>query len=160
MSSLGQFRSRHSLAGPRSQWPDLLSFYELDQKYFPNPWTIDNWDKLLNHSAQDIYLGHIQSEQAQVIGFILYLLNPTDHFAHLVKVLSVPDVVRNGLGHQMLTRSEDELRQLQITHFFLEVEADNTPAIGLYQKCGYQRIHTQRDFYGNGRDALIMERRD
>lgn len=160
MSSHWQFESRHSLASVRPSWPNLVYYFELDQKYFPNPWTLENWDKLLNHSTQDIYLSHALSDQGQVVAFILYLLNPTDHFAHLVKILSVPDIQRQGLALEILRRSEEELRQLKMNHFFLEVEANNAAAIGLYQKCGYRRIHTQRDFYGTGRDALIMERRD
>lgn len=160
MSLKWQFVGCYSPASERAPWPELVTYYELDQKYFPNPWTLDNWNKLLNDSAQDIYLAEARGEQGQVLAFILYLLSPADRFAHLVKILCLPDIQRQGLATELLRCSEKELTQAQINHFFLEVEATNTAAIGLYQKFGYLHIHTQRDFYGSGRDALVMERRD
>jgi len=41
------------------------------------------------------------------------------------------------------------------TDFFLEVSEHNTPAIKFYQKMGFKQIHSRKNYYGPGDDALI-----
>ncbi|MDI7196676.1 GNAT family N-acetyltransferase [Leptospira santarosai] len=42
--------------------------------------------------------------------------------------------------------------------FFLEVDSANSPAIALYESCGFQRIHVRKHYYENGSDALIYKK--
>ena len=40
----------------------------------------------------------------------------------------------------------------------LEVGVENTGAIALYEKLGYQSISTRKNYYGHGLDALVMRK--
>ena len=40
---------------------------------------------------------------------------------------------------------------------YLEVSSQNTNAISLYQKFGFEKIHTREKYYGE-EDAFVMER--
>ena len=42
-------------------------------------------------------------------------------------------------------------------HLFLEVRADNIPAISLYKKMSFLEINRRENYYGDV-DALVMER--
>lgn len=63
---------------------------------------------------------------------------------------------RQGLGQALLaeclaTASTERLRAI-----LLEVDADNTPAIGLYHRAGFRRSRLLRDYYGPGRNGWKM----
>ena len=40
----------------------------------------------------------------------------------------------------------------------LEVGTENTSAIALYEKLGYQTIATRKNYYGQGLDAFVMRK--
>lgn len=41
---------------------------------------------------------------------------------------------------------------------FLEVKEGNFPAINLYQKAGFQQIAIRQNYYGDGKNAVIMKK--
>jgi len=51
-----------------------------------------------------------------------------------------------------------DLKNRGIKKVFLEVEHDNVPAIALYEKYGFVRYGYRRDYYGQGKDAVLMSR--
>jgi len=44
------------------------------------------------------------------------------------------------------------------TSVFLEVKEGNFPAINLYQKAGFQQITIRKNYYGDGKNAVIMKK--
>jgi ribosomal-protein-alanine N-acetyltransferase len=46
----------------------------------------------------------------------------------------------------------------QASAMMLEVGVENAGAIALYEKLGYQRISTRKNYYGQGLDALVMRK--
>ena len=55
------------------------------------------------------------------------------------------------LMDEMITNSKEDSK------FYLEVNVKNEPAIQMYEKFGFKKIHTRKKYYGE-EDALIMER--
>ncbi len=58
----------------------------------------------------------------------------------------VPDYRKRGYGRQMLEEAIRMIRTTSQQTIMLDVETDNTPAIGLYTSCGF-RIKTTYDYY-------------
>jgi ribosomal protein S18 acetylase RimI-like enzyme len=54
----------------------------------------------------------------------------------------LPAYRRRGLAWQTLALLTEQLRAEGITHIGLEVETNNTPAVALYQACGFRPITT------------------
>ena len=44
------------------------------------------------------------------------------------------------------------------TSVFLEVKEGNFPAINLYRKAGFQQITIRKNYYGDGKNAVIMKK--
>jgi len=40
----------------------------------------------------------------------------------------------------------------------LEVATDNAGAISLYENLGYAQVSTRSNYYGRGKDALVMQK--
>lgn len=65
---------------------------------------------------------------------------------------------RRGIGALLLSRLEEALRTRGARECYLEVRADNEPAIRLYEKAGYRRDRLLRDYYGPGKNGLLMKK--
>ena len=131
-----------------------LALFELDQNYFPTPWTRDSWLDLFKE--QERLLVTLKKSEGVLIGFCLFDLSHADSFAHLLKVLIIPEERTKKYSKPLLEKALEHLKAHQFSQFFLEVEADNYAAQKLYLSCGMKVIHRKKDFYGQGRDALIM----
>jgi ribosomal-protein-alanine N-acetyltransferase len=77
--------------------------------------------------------------------------------ADLDRIAVVPDARGHGLARELLAELLDRARDLGAERMLLEVAADNTAAIGLYESCGFDTISTRKAYYPDGADALVME---
>lgn len=125
---------------------------ELDSLYFPTPWSEDSW-KSLNEQNRLLV---IMLKKEQVAGFCLFDKSVPDSFAHLLKILVVPEFRKQGHSRVLLDNAIDQLRQEGCSRLFLEVEESNHAAQKLYSGRGFSVVHRKKDFYGENRNALIM----
>lgn len=132
----------------------LSSLKDLDQSFFPTPWSSESWDKVFYSLSERFIL--VSEGDGTVMGFALFDINVADSFAHLLKILINPNVRGMGLGRDLLNEAIEILKAREIKTFFLEVEEFNNPAINLYEQAGFKIIHTKKQFYSNGATALIM----
>ena len=61
-----------------------------------------------------------------------------------------------GLASMLWAELLRLLKEKGMAKVFLEVESDNVPAIALYEKSGFTGYGLRRDYYGQGRDAVLM----
>lgn len=127
--------------------------YELDQAFFPTPWSKDSWEKLFNEHER--LLVTLKANEI-TIGFCLFDLNAVDSFAHLLKIVIHPELRNKGYSKKLLNEALLNLEKKGFTQFFLEVEESNLAAQKLYKSSGFKIIHRKKDFYGENRAALIM----
>lgn len=144
------------IEGQKTYTSDLaFVLYELDQKHFPTPWSLDSWKSLFVDHDRLLVIVEIDDE---VIGFSLFDRVIEDSFAHLLKIIIHPKYRAQGLSKLLLNESIFSLEKNGCTHYFLEVEESNLSAQKLYLSCGFKVIHRKKDFYGQDRSALIMTR--
>lgn len=77
--------------------------------------------------------------------------------AELYRVIVAPARRRQGLAGDLMRRGLAWARGQGAERVMLEVAADNEPAIALYRDHGFAQVAGRADYYGRGRDALIME---
>lgn len=77
--------------------------------------------------------------------------------ADLDRIAVLPSSRGQGVATGLLTDLIDRARDLGAERMLLEVAADNTAAIGLYEAYGFDTISTRTGYYAGGVDALVME---
>ena len=65
---------------------------------------------------------------------------------------------RQGVADGLLTALTAAVRAQGVQTIFLEVGVHNAPAVALYQKHGFTRLSVRKNYYGEGKDALVMRR--
>ena len=82
--------------------------------------------------------------------------------AELLTLAVAPEARRRGLGGKLVARFLYQARLRGAEDAFLEVSAENAPAIALYESLGFARVGLRRGYYqttvGTGIDALILRR--
>ena len=64
-----------------------------------------------------------------------------------------------GIGATLLEAMATRAREGGVALLHLEVRADNVAALRLYERHGFVADGRRRDYYGRGRDAVLMSRR-
>src|SRR3989441_5502668 len=75
---------------------------------------------------------------------------------HLISIAVRPDSRRKGLGETLLVELEKRLSKERPLR--LEVRQSNLAAIQLYSKRGFTKTGGAEGYYGDGEDAIIMEK--
>ncbi|MBO4770385.1 MAG: ribosomal protein S18-alanine N-acetyltransferase [Clostridia bacterium] len=91
----------------------------------------------------------------QPVGYavMLYLLDDGE----ICTVCVAKEHRRKGIGSLLLESLVNEGKQLGIKIFNLEVRAENSPAITLYEKHGFTITGKRKNYYSNPiEDALVM----
>ncbi len=82
--------------------------------------------------------------------------------AELLTIAVAPEARRRGLGHKLMARFLYQARVRAAERAFLEVAADNVPAIGLYESAGFAAAGRRRGYYLSPEreriDALVLAR--
>ena len=75
--------------------------------------------------------------------------------AEIITIGVHPDARGTGIAIAMLGLMENEVKKSGAKQIFLEVSAENVPAINLYKKCGFVQ-NGRRPRYYDGIDAILM----
>ena len=81
--------------------------------------------------------------------------------AELLTIATHPTYQRRGLGLHCMADWHAKAKTLGAKRAFLDVAADNLPAIALYERCGYRPCGQRKGYYarksGETCDAMVME---
>ncbi len=93
-------------------------------------------------------------------GFILIRVLPPE--AEVITLAVAPEARRRGMGRALLRAALDAAEAAGAEAIFLEVAADNQPALALYAGEGFGEVGRRRGYYprpcGAGADALLLRR--
>ena len=96
-------------------------------------------------------------EEDRVAGYVgsQTVMDETD----MMNVAVHPDFRRMGIGEKLVVRLVEELNALGSRALMLEVRVSNVPAIGLYEKMGFQQVGLRKNYYSDPKeDALILRK--
>ncbi len=98
----------------------------------------------------------VLTDGSQVWGYVDVAVVGRD--ADLMTIVVAPQLRGQGWGLRLLDAGRRAAAEHGADVMFLEVRADN-PARRLYERAGFVRIDTRRDYYGPGEDACVMRGR-
>ena len=114
------------------------------------------------------YRRHLDSETAQVLvasanhrrflGTAVVFFRKQSRIARLYSIATKPESQGKGVGSALIAAAELAARARQCKSLRLEVRNDNTVAIGLYERLGYQRIAQLPSYYEDGADGYRYEK--
>ncbi|QOD13151.1 ribosomal protein S18-alanine N-acetyltransferase [Psychrobacter sp. 28M-43] len=95
----------------------------------------------------------------EIVGYCLYQM--TFEQAEVLRIGTDPEHQRQGIASQVLNKLHELLQLNQVESLLLEVRADNTAAIALYEQQAFNIIHKRKGYYKMPHkpavDALIMQ---
>jgi ribosomal protein S18 acetylase RimI-like enzyme len=151
MSGLSlKYQMKSFKSAKKSELESLCSF---DSLYFPLPWSQAQW--LESQASQEYYFSTSHDDK-ELLAFSVYLVRPSDSFAHLLKILVVPDDRKRGVGRQHFLHDKNHLKKQMIKQVYLEVETSNGDALSFYHSAGFERLVEKKNFYGAERHAASM----
>jgi [ribosomal protein S18]-alanine N-acetyltransferase len=158
-------RAQQALAHPPSEdlvldrlrWWDLEEVQALERLLFgEDPWTAGQlWSELARVPESRWYV--VARRGGRIVGYAgVFVVVPE---ADVQTVGVAREEQGRGTGRVLLGALIDRAEASGAAILHLEVRADNAAAIGLYQAMGFVADGRRRDYYGRGKDALLMSRR-
>lgn len=124
---------------------DVDTILELESLSLPHPWIRSDIEALI----------YDDNKMALIIGSYGYVgVSWVLDEAEIGNICVHPDMRRHGFARALLTILISELQKRGIAQLFLEVDEENTGAISLYEKIGFECYSRRRGYYGKT-DALL-----
>jgi ribosomal-protein-alanine N-acetyltransferase len=131
---------------------DIEEISLLEQASFNDPYPSYFLSELARDNPETFLVLTLNNE---IVGY-----GVVDHWEdhdHLISIAVRPDCRKKGLGEALLVELEKRLSKERPLR--LEVRQSNLAAIHLYSKRGFTKTGSAEGYYGDGEDAIIMEKR-
>ena len=146
--------NRHLQLRPMSV-NDLSQVAALEQEVFA-PSNHEPWSESL--FAEDLAeAGHIwwvAHDEEKIVGYAGGVVAGGE--VQISNVAVAAERRREGIAARLLARVTYDGQMLSATTSELEVDVDNDPARGLYERLGYAEVGRRPNYYGAGHDAIVM----
>jgi ribosomal-protein-alanine N-acetyltransferase len=139
------------------RWWDVEAARRIEADLFPDPWSVEAfWSELAHVPDARHYI--VAEDGGAIVGYggLVTTAGQAD-----VQTLAVARGRQgSGLGARLLDALLVEARARQAREVLLEVRAENTVALALYARAGFERISIRRGYYRpGGTDALVLRLR-
>ena len=132
---------------------DIKYIMALEQGSIVHPWESKAIESLIVDKNKKCYVADLHGEVVGYVGAEIVLDE-----CNIGNIVTHKDYRGRGFATEILGILLDVLKRNGVAKVFLEVEYDNVPAIALYEKHGFTRYGQRRDYYGPGKDAVLMNK--
>ncbi|WP_255440957.1 GNAT family N-acetyltransferase [Synechococcus sp. HK01-R] len=137
---------------------------DLDEAALGGLWTLQQWTHELSE-AQRICLGLFDGplfdgppfDRPRLVALACGWMVVDE--LHITAVAVAPERRRCGFGRVLLEALLQRAAAGGARHATLEVSSCNAAALALYSNCGFETAGCRRNYYSDGRDALIQWRK-
>lgn len=132
---------------------DVQAIMALEQGSIEHPWESKAIETLITDSNKTCLIAELDGTIAAYVGAESVLDE-----SNIGNIVTHKDYRGRGIATRLFDALLKELKEQGIVKVFLEVEHDNAPAIALYEKSGFTKYGHRRDYYGSGKDAVLMSK--
>ncbi len=143
----------HELLIRAAELTDVGAVMNLEQGSIIHPWTENDIKTLITDMNKRCIVADLDGEIVCYVGAESVLDE-----CNIGNIVTAKEHRGNGYATTVLGVLLNLLRQNGISKVFLEVEDGNEPAISLYKKHGFAQYGYRRDYYGQGKDAILMSK--
>ncbi|MEY2768751.1 MAG: hypothetical protein RL359_387 [Actinomycetota bacterium] len=138
---------------------DLPVLVSMERVLFADsPWSMGQFKEEFKGVPNSRYFLVATNEADQIVGYAAVLVVAPGVEADVLTVAVLPEYARQGIATHFMKELETWSQSKQALAMMLEVGVENTSAIALYEKLGYQSIATRKNYYGQGLDAFVMRK--
>jgi ribosomal-protein-alanine N-acetyltransferase len=138
---------------------DLPILVSMERVLFADsPWSMGQFKEEFKGIPNSRYFMVATNAQDQIVGYAAVLVVAPGVEADVLTVAVLPEYARKGIATHFMGELEKWSKEKQALAMMLEVGTENTSAIALYEKLGYQTIATRKNYYGQGLDAFVMRK--
>jgi len=133
---------------------ELLSY--IDTASFNLAWTSAQWRNEVENPNNHVFLIYEDEELLIPVGFISYGISGYD--IELKKIAILPQYRKMKYASMAIEKMIEDGRSEGIQNIIVEVAITNLPAIRLYEKYSFYKIHIRKKYYDNLVDAIVMQK--
>ena len=138
---------------------DLPVLVSMERVLFADsPWSMGQFKEEFKGVPNTRYFLVASNSEDQIVGYAAVLVVAPGVEADVLTVGVLPQYLRQGIATQFMAELEKWSISKQAPAMMLEVGTENTAAITLYKKLGYENISTRKGYYGAGLDAFVMRK--
>jgi len=141
---------------------DLAFIYEIEELSFSESerYTAQHLE-MLGQFQSYCFLVAQENIRYTIIGYCIGVIKLTKEgqMGHIISIAVHPNHRRRGIGIGLAKTLMGHLQELGATFFQLEVKMTNKAARGMYRKLGFVEEYILRNYYGDGKDAVLMRMR-
>jgi ribosomal-protein-alanine N-acetyltransferase len=138
---------------------DLPVLVSMERVLFADsPWSMGQFKEEFKGVPNSRYFMVATNAQDQIVGYAGVLVVAPGVEADVLTVAVLPEYARQGIATHFMNELEKWSQGKEALAMMLEVGVENTSAIALYEKLGYQTITTRKNYYGQGLDAFVMRK--
>lgn len=100
---------------------------------------------------------YVYEEKNKILGYLSTMFD-----GEIIEILNFcvdKEYQHQGIGTKLLSYALDSLKEKGAKSSILEVRESNINAINLYKKLGYLKINVRKEYYDNGENALVLEKK-
>lgn len=134
---------------------DLQTIVRLENEIFPaDPWSQQNYEYEMNENPYACI--YVYEKDGNIIGYLDLWI--TFEQAQIANIGVLGSYRKQGIATQLMDYAVDVCESQECENMSLEVRKSNEPAISLYEKYGFIKAGTRRNYYEDGEDAYLMIR--
>ena len=130
---------------------DIQAIMALEQGSIEHPWESKAIETLITDNNKVCLVAELDGIIVSYVGAESVLDE-----SNVGNIVTHREYRGRGIATELFKALLAELMEKGIRKLFLEVEHDNVPAIALYEKLGFTGYGYRRDYYGKGKDAVLM----
>jgi len=136
------------------RWTDIPAAEAIEVESFAaDRWSVESfWGELAGVPHRGHYVALAQG--AELVGYAGVTFIQDD--AHLQTIAVARTARGQGCGRSLLGEVLSEANRRGAARCLLEVQDDNTGAIGMYKRAGFEQLSVRPRYYPGGHDALVL----
>ena len=129
---------------------------EIERFSFPNrkPFSEDYFRKLYQKFPEEFI---VAKDEGKILGYAVGGVQKD--CGKIISISVHPAWRKKGVGKKLANFYIEHLKKKNLKEIFLRVRKNNLAAISFYKNLGFQILKTIKNYYQNGDDADLMERK-
>lgn len=122
-----------------------------------SPWKDKDFYDALEAVNSVVFIASIdEDEEEKIVGLLIASVVMTEADIYMIVVDEA--YKKKGIAYQLFEHLIADCREQEVENIFLEVRISNQPAIGLYERLGFNEIGIRRAYYSSPiEDAIVMQ---